>query len=220
MHLSDLSALEMDQARASGTRRHAKWGARPNSGCEPRNRSRIVQGVKRVMIIGSGGAGKSTLARRLGERLEIPVVHLDAHFWKPGWIPTPKAEWLETELELMRPEAWILDGNFGGSMDARLALADTVIFMDLPRLTCIARVLKRRVQHHGRSRPDMAAGCPEKIDLEFLRWIWDFPRTKRPGILKKLEATRRAGTRVVHLRSVRDLNRFLETSADFQRVQV
>lgn len=173
------------------------------------------------MIIGSGGAGKSTLARELGARLGIRVVHLDAHFWNPGWVPTPKADWLETQHELMRPETWIMDGNYGGTMDARLALADTAIFLDLPRLTCITRALVRRVQYHGRSRPDIAPGCPEKIDLEFLRWIWDFPRTKRPGILKKLEATRATGTRVIHLRSMRDVTRFLETSAlDTQRVQV
>ncbi len=173
------------------------------------------------MIVGSGGAGKSTLARALGVRLEIPVIHLDAHFWKPGWVPTPNAEWLETQHELMQSEKWIMDGNYGGTMGARLALADTVIFLDLPRVLCLTRALQRRVQYHGRSRPDIAPGCPEKIDLEFLRWIWDFPRTKRPSILKKLEAQSNKGTRVIHLRSPRDVNRFLETSAlNAQRVQV
>ncbi len=177
--------------------------------------------VKRVMIIGSGGAGKSTLAGVLGARLRIPVVHLDAHFWQPGWVPTPREAWLELQRELMHAETWIMDGNYGGTMDARLALADTVIFLDLPRLTCISRALLRRVQYHGHSRPDMNPGCPEKIDLEFLRWIWDFPRTKRPGILKRLEAQSNKGTQVIHLRSVRDVNRFLETSAPHaQRVQV
>jgi adenylate kinase family enzyme len=178
--------------------------------------------VKRVMLIGSGGAGKSTLARALGARLGIRVIHLDAYFWQPGWVPTPREAWLELQRELMHAETWIMDGNYGGTMDARLALADTVIFLDLPRLTCISRALLRRVQYHGRSRPDMNPGCPEQIDLEFLRWIWDFPRIKRPGILKKLEAARRAGTRVIHLRSTRDVNRFLlGTSAPHaQRVQV
>jgi adenylate kinase family enzyme len=177
--------------------------------------------VKRVMIIGSGGAGKSTLARALGARLGIQVVHLDAHFWKPGWVPTPRDEWLELQRELMQSETWIMDGNYGGTMDARLALADTVIFLDLPRLTCLTRALQRRVQYHGRSRPDIAPGCPEKIDLEFLRWIWGFPRTKRPGILKKLKAAHAEGAHVIQLRSPRDVTRFLETSAaSVQRVQV
>jgi adenylate kinase family enzyme len=182
--------------------------------------------VRRVMIVGSGGAGKSTLARELGMRLEIRVVHLDAHFWKPGWVPTPREAWLEAQGELMRPEAWIIDGNYGGTMDARLALADAVIFLDLPRLVCLTRALKRRIQYHGRSRPDIAPGCPEKIDLAFLRWIWDFPSAKRPGILKKLESARVKGTRVVQLRSPRDVtafleHAFLETSApEAQRAQV
>jgi adenylate kinase family enzyme len=191
---------------------------RMQAGQPRRYRPRIV---KRVMIIGPGGAGKSTLAGKLGSRLRIPVVHLDAYFWKPGWVPRPREEWLETQHELMRFDTWIMDGNYGGTMEARLALADTVIFLDLPRLTCITRALMRRVQYHGRSRPDIAPGCPEKIDPQFLRWIWDFPRTKRPGILKKLEAARRVGTRVIHLRSSRDVNRFLETSAlNAQRAQV
>ncbi len=177
--------------------------------------------VKRVMIIGSGGAGKSTLARTLGVRLGIPVVHLDAHFWKPGWVPTRRDEWLEIQKDLMHAQTWIMDGNYGGTMDARLALADTVIFLDLPRVLCLTRALKRRVQYRGRSRPDIAPGCPEKMDPQFLRWIWDFPRTKRPGILKKLEAARAMGAQVIHLRSPRDVNRFLETSAlTAQRVQV
>ena len=166
--------------------------------------------VQRVVIVGSGGAGKSTLGRALSERLEIPVIHLDAHFWKPGWVPTPREEWVRAERELTRPETWITDGNFGSTMDARLALADTVIFLDLPRALCLTRVLLRRVRYHGRSRPDMASGCPEKIDLEFVRWIWDYPRTKRPAILEKLASVRASGGDAVHLRSAAEVARFLE----------
>ncbi len=183
----------------------------PSAICRTQRAKRcIVRGVKRIAIIGSGGAGKTTLGRTLSERLGIPVIHLDAHFWTPGWVPTPREDWVQAERELMQPEAWIVDGNFFRTMDARLALADTVIFLDLPRLTCLARVLKRRVRYHGRSRPDMAAGCPEKIDLEFLRWIWDYPRTKRPAMLEKLASVRASGRRAVHLRSASEVARFLE----------
>lgn len=164
---------------------------------------------ERVMLIGSGGAGKSTLARQLGETTGLPVVHLDAHFWKPGWVSTPNDEWDETVAELVAGERWILDGNYGRTMEMRFARADAVVFMDYSRWLCCYRAVKRRVQFGGRSRPDMAAGCEEKIDREFLKWIWDYPATRRPGILARLEELRDEGKRVVVLRSPRETRRFL-----------
>jgi adenylate kinase family enzyme len=164
--------------------------------------------MKKIVIIGSAGSGKSTLARRLGQMLDIEVIHLDTHYWKPGWAEPSGDEWRHRVEQLVRREAWIMDGNYSGTLDIRLAAADTVIFLDFPRLLCLWRVLKRWWRYRGRSRPDLPPGCPEKIDLPFLRWIWQYPRTRRPLIRKKLK--RASGEkRVIVLSNPRDVRRFL-----------
>lgn len=164
--------------------------------------------MKRIAVIGSGGAGKSTLARRLGEKLGIQVVHLDAHYWKPGWIPTPEDEWRPVVAELASRDEWIIDGNYGRTLDIRLPAADTVIFLDYGSLVCLWRVLKRRIQYQGRTRPDMNAGCPEKVDAEFIAWVWNFPKTTKPSVMAKLEAYAQHA-KIIHLRSPREAERFL-----------
>ena len=168
--------------------------------------------MRRVIVIGSGGSGKSTLAARLGEATGLPVHHLDAIYWRPGWVATPAGEWKETVAALAAGPEWIMDGNYGGTMELRLAACDTAVFLDLPRSVCMARVLRRWWRHRGGSRPDMAPGCPEQVTGEFLRWIWRYPIDRRPSILRRLQAV--AGEkRVVHLRSSREAERFLVDAA-------
>lgn len=164
--------------------------------------------MKRVAIIGSGGAGKSTLARALSERTGLPVVHLDRLYWRPGWVATPHEAWAEQQRDLLTQEAWIIDGNYGSTLDGRLRAADTVVFLDTPRLVCLWRALKRRLRYTGRSRPDMREGCPERLTGEFLRWIWEYPKRQRPNILQKL--ARLEHQQVVRLRSRREVEAFLE----------
>ena len=99
--------------------------------------------MKRVLIIDSSGAGKSTLARKLGEKTGLPVVHLDEHFWLPGWQQIREDDfdrWLSDVL--VEPE-WIMDGNYNRTLERRLAFADTVIFLRLNRWRCLWRVLKK-----------------------------------------------------------------------------
>ena len=163
--------------------------------------------MKRVAIIGSGGAGKTTLARALGERTGLPVIHLDRLYWNTGWVETPHDEWLKRQNSLLAQERWIVDGNYGSTMDVRLAAADTVIFLDLPRLRCLWRVFKRRLRYHNRSRPDMNEDCPERLTWEFLRFVWTYPKTRRPVILEKLG--RLGDKRVIRLWSVLEVEAFL-----------
>jgi len=114
--------------------------------------------MKKVIVIGSGGAGKSTFSRRLGEATGLPVIHLDAHFWRPNWEPTPKDEWKAKVGELLKGDEWIMDGNFGGTRELRMQAADTIIMLDFPRRVCMYRVVKRAFQFHGKKRPDMGEG--------------------------------------------------------------
>jgi len=161
----------------------------------------------RVMIIGCGGGGKSTLARKLGESTGLPVIHLDKEFWNSGWVETPKAIWYEKQRALAAQERWIIDGNYRGSMEYRLERADTVIFLDFKRTVCLFGVIKRQLTHIGQTRPDMPAGCPEKIDREFIQWIWRFRRETRPGVMAKLEAF--PTVRVITLENRQEVRTFL-----------
>ena len=99
--------------------------------------------MERVAVVGSGGAGKTTFARALGERTGLPVVHLDEHHWLPGWVEAPREEWHALQEALIDRDRWIVDGNYGGSFDTRFARADTVVVLALPRAQCILGVLRR-----------------------------------------------------------------------------
>lgn len=140
--------------------------------------------MKKVLVIGSGGAGKSTFATSLGRVLDIEVIHLDAFYWKPGWIETPKPEWREKVAALVKRDTWIIDGNYSGTFDIRFAACDTVIFLDVARRVCLWRVLKRLLLYRRGGRPDMAAGCQERFDLQFLLWIWCYPKRTRLKVLQ------------------------------------
>ncbi len=164
--------------------------------------------MRKVLIIGAGGAGKSTLANRLGALLKLEVLHLDKLYWQAGWIEPPKAEWLKTVEELLKRDAWIMDGNYSGTLDVRFRACDTVIFLDMPRTVCLWRVLKRALMYRNRARPDMASGCNERLTLEFVLWIWNYPKRTRLKIVRMLESNAEA-KRVVWLRSQADVERFL-----------
>lgn len=159
-------------------------------------------------MIGSGGSGKSTLARRLGERLGLRVIHLDRLYWRPGWVETPKDEWRRAVEELVRGESWVMDGNYSGTLDVRLAACDAVVFLDLPRAVCLWRVLKRLLVYRRSQRPDMAEGCREHFSLKFLQWVWGYPSRSRPKVVRLLEESA-GGKRVVRLRSSAEVERFL-----------
>ncbi|HEY0459516.1 MAG TPA: DNA topology modulation protein [Pyrinomonadaceae bacterium] len=164
--------------------------------------------MKRILIIGSGGAGKSTLALRLGETIGIEVVHLDRIHWKPGWTESPKDKFRDDVEEILKKERWIMDGNYGGTMEMRLKACDTVIFLDFPRPVCLYRVIKRRLTYRGTHRPDMTEGCHEKIDFEFLHWIWTFPTRAKSEIEERLKKIGSDKT-IIRLRSPREVKDFL-----------
>jgi adenylate kinase family enzyme len=138
--------------------------------------------MRRMLVVGWPGAGKSTFARRLGAKLGVPVIHLDFHYWRPGWQLPDLAEWREQVTTLVAQPAWVIDGNYANTFDIRMPRADSVVWLDYPRAVCMRRVLRRIIKSYGHTRPDLPPGCPEKFDLEFLRYVWDFPRTQRSRI--------------------------------------
>lgn len=166
--------------------------------------------MQRVIVIGSGGAGKSSFAARLAERTGLPLVHLDALYWKPGWVATAPDEWDETVRRLVAGERWIIDGNYSRTMEMRVAACDTVIFLDVPRAVCLWRVVRRRLRFHGRARPDLTEGCPERLTWEFIRWIWSYPAGQRMKVLRRLSALR-PDQRAVVLRSAAEVEDFLRS---------
>lgn len=163
-----------------------------------------LRGCRRILVVGSGGAGKSTLAIDLGRRLGLPVVHLDRLFWKPGWVEPTREEFLGALEAALATPRWIMDGNFSSTLPQRLAHADAVVFLDYTRWVCLRRVLERIGRSYGRVRADMAPGCPEHFDPAFLHWVWSFPKRSRQAVVS---AVNDAGsdTAVFIFRSPREL---------------
>ncbi len=147
----------------------------------------VLGGMKRILIIGCSGSGKSTFARALHQKTGIEVLHLDQYYWQPNWVESSKEEWRDTVSDLVQRESWIMEGNYSGTFDLRLPRADTIIFLDFSTLSCLWRVLKRTIRYHGTTRPDMTKNCPERFDLEFFHYILSYNSTRRKGILKILE---------------------------------
>ena len=142
--------------------------------------------MKRVAVSGCCGAGKSTFCRSLQAFLKLPVVHLDKIYWSENWTPAVSEVFQEEVAAVHERDEWIIDGNYASTMKARLDRADAVVFLDLSTLVCMTRVLHRIISGHGMTRPDVAEGCPERFDMEFLMYVLSFRRKQRPGLLKIL----------------------------------
>jgi adenylate kinase family enzyme len=168
--------------------------------------------MRRISIVGATAVGKSTLAERLGTLLGLPAYHLDALYWRPGWVRTSDEEWGELVRDLVARDRWIIDGGFTDSMRMRFEAADTLIFVDLPRRVSFASVVRRRLLHSVRPAPGTAQGCRPMFNLRLLRWIWTFPQDHRPVILEAL-SDYASGRNVVHLRSRADVRRFVRSLA-------
>ncbi len=162
--------------------------------------------MKRVLVIGSCGSGKSTFARRLQEITGLKLIHLDKIHWKPNWTETPKEEWIGKVREIIKGDSWIINGNYGGTMEIRMAVCDTVVWLNFPRTVCTWRVLKRVAFYKKQNRPDMADGCDERFDWEFLKYVWNFPRDKNPHIKSRLEKFE--DIKIFNLKSNREIEDF------------
>lgn len=168
--------------------------------------------MERILIIGCSGAGKSTMARVLGEQTGLPVVHLDQLFWRENWQHISREEFDSLLLQELEKPNWILDGNYDRTLTMRLAYCDTVLYLDYPRWQCLLGVVKRVLTTYGKTRPDMGPGCPERFDWEFMKWIWNYNKEHRKDLYRILAETE--NVQVIILKNRKAGKRFLQKLAE------
>jgi adenylate kinase family enzyme len=155
---------------------------------------------KRWLLLGPGGAGKTTLAGELSKALGLPVIYLDRHYWKPGWVEPTHAEWDQHVTELAGGDEWIMDGNYSRTLHLRIPRAEAAILLDPSVIQCLWGVLQRGLFGRGQGRPDLADGCDEQIpSMRFLHWVATYRRRSRPKVVRMLRAA--PHVRLFHLRS-------------------
>lgn len=158
--------------------------------------------MKRVVIIGRGASGKSTLARRLADITGLPVIEVDKIFWRPGLIATPREQWIVMQEKLVAGDRWIMDGDLGpyDAAEVRLRAADTIIFLDFSIVRCAWRAIRRSGE-----------------GADFWRWLLAYRYQSRP-ILRAAIASR-APNAVLHVfRGPKELGRFVAEVATVTRV--
>ncbi len=166
---------------------------------------------KKVVIIGSPGAGKSYLSRELAEKTGLPVVHLDYYFHQqgPDYL-NDEVAWRKLVRELVKGDTWIIEGNYKRTtFDIRLPEADTIIHLEYPSYITVTRAIKRRVQYHGKRRPEMPETWKEKLDPEFFRYIINYRRKDLPRVREEIK--KYPGRQVITLKNPRQTKKFLRS---------
>lgn len=141
----------------------------------------------KIVILGWSGSGKSTLARRLSEFYQLPLLHLDSIWFLPNWVEREKEEFHGLIQDFMRQhENWIIEGNYTKHVPERFLEADMILFLNYNRFTCLRSVIHRYKAYKNKTRPDMAIGCEEKLDLDFLWHVFykGRKRKKRKYLIK------------------------------------
>lgn len=161
--------------------------------------------MKRIVVTGPAGAGKSRLAGELGRLLGIRVLHLDTLFWKPGWVPTPIDEWAAIQRDELAGASWIADAQYDDMLPEWFEAADTVVFVDAPLLRCFWHVSRRRFDRHASAGTPAGTepGAAHRALLKFLRNQWRYRTRVRRELLAEL-ARQRDGRRVVVVRRSAD----------------
>ena len=167
--------------------------------------------MKRIMVVGAPGSGKSTLAAKLGEVTGLPVYHMDKIHYKPGWVERSREEKDALTHEVHLKDLWVFEGGHSSTYAERYDRADTLIWLDFPLGLRLFRVLKRSIRYHGKTRPDLADGCPERFDketIEFIRYIWRTRHTARAKLLHLYEADS-PEMQKVRLTDLKSVNQFI-----------
>lgn len=126
----------------------------------------------KIAIIGYSGSGKSTLAKKIGSKYTLPVLHLDSVNFTNNWQERDHQEALTIVKDFMSNDNWVIDGSYVKFLQKeRFQQADHIIFLNFNRLTCFFRNFKRYLKYRNTTRDDMAEGCNEKFDFEFISWL-------------------------------------------------
>lgn len=164
--------------------------------------------MERIIIIGCSGSGKSTLGRQLREKLGLPLIHLDQLWWRKGWEHVTR-EAFDEQLDLaLNMESWIIDGDFSRTIQKRIARCDTVIYLDFNRWECLWGVFQRVFGNYGKVRPDMAEGCPERLNWNFIKYVWNF--RKNNHVLYETYLAQAKHAEKIVLKNRREVKAFLE----------
>jgi len=146
--------------------------------------------VKKIVIIGNAGSGKSFLAQKLGKIFNLPVFHLDQYFWQPNWVHPDEHEYKKVHDALCLRDAWVMDGMQLRLLETRIKAADMVIFLDMPLSLCLWRIFKRTWKYHGKETPSSATGCTESFFrrefIRFIQWVCGFKAKYPPRIMELL----------------------------------
>lgn len=148
--------------------------------------------MKRVLIIGSPGTGKTTFAKKLAKKTGLPLVHLDLYYHdstKDYYQETNKQAWYVKVGELINKDKWIIDGNYNSTLENRIKRADTIIFFDFSTLKALKGILKRRIELHNKARDDMPSGWNEHIDWGFVHYVWRYNKIKRPKVVEVINSS-------------------------------
>ncbi|WP_432761333.1 AAA family ATPase [Rhizobium mayense] len=169
-----------------------------------------IRRANRILVMGCSGGGKSTLSQKIATDFGLTYVSIDRDvLWLPGWVQRGRDEQRAIIVSQVQGERWIMDGTNPSTFDVRLPRTDFVIWVRMPRLLCIWGAVSRWIKWMGRTRPEMAPGCIEKVDWEFLRFIWTFEEKFAPRVVAGL-AEHGPDVPVLQLKSRREMRQLLD----------
>ncbi len=162
-----------------------------------------------ILIVGCSGSGKTTLAEHLSQITGLRIIYMDHIYWKPSWDLRSQEEITALITKEIEHVGWICEGNNAQTFSLRVPKARMLIWLDLPRRTCLWRVIKRTLKYYGRTRTNSPQGCPERFDWDFFKLIWSYNKVSRPG-LEKLYLETEGQLDRYHLRSAQEVDQFIK----------
>ncbi|MBB3913188.1 AAA family ATPase [Rhizobium fabae] len=169
-----------------------------------------IRRARRILVVGCSGGGKSTLSLKIAARFGLSYFSLDRDVrWLPGWMQRDRVEQRAIIASRILEDRWIMDGTNPSTFDIRLPRTEVVVWVRMPRLLCVWGAISRWMKFLGRTRPEMAPGCIEKVDWEFLRFIWTFEKKFAPRIVAGI-AEHGPDVPVLQLKSRRQMRELLD----------